>query len=137
MWLSLQHWEDRCRGQAVLVLSDNATVVSYIKKSGGTKSVTLCMRMFQLLSWCISRNIDLRARHIPGRLNVIADSLSRKGQLLHTEWTLCPEVFKWVKTLWDSPMIDLFATRWNNKLPTFVSPVPDPQAWAVDALSIS
>ena len=31
----------------------------------------------------------------------------------------------------------LFATRFNNKLPQFVSPVPDPQAWAVDALSLS
>ena len=29
------------------------------------------------------------------------------------------------------------ATRFNNKLPQFVSPVPDPQAWAVDALSLS
>nr|KAG5703999.1 hypothetical protein BaRGS_032088 [Batillaria attramentaria] len=37
---------------------------------------------------------------------------------------------------WERPQIDLFATRWNNKLPTFVSPVPDPTAWAVDALSI-
>ena len=33
--------------------------------------------------------------------------------------------------------MDLFATRFNNKLPQFVSPVPDPQAWAVDALSLS
>ena len=32
---------------------------------------------------------------------------------------------------------ELVATRFNNKLPQFVSPVPDPQAWAVDALSLS
>ena len=32
--------------------------------------------------------------------------------------------------------MDLFATRFNNKLVQFVSPVPDPQAWAVDALSL-
>ena len=30
--------------------------------------------------------------------------------------------------------IDLFATRFNHKLPKFVSPVPDRLAWAVDAL---
>ena len=30
--------------------------------------------------------------------------------------------------------VDLFATRFNNKLPQFVSPLLDPQAWAVDAL---
>ena len=32
--------------------------------------------------------------------------------------------------------VDLFATRFNNKLPLFVSPVPDPLATAVDALSL-
>ena len=33
--------------------------------------------------------------------------------------------------------MDLFATRFNHKLPSFVSPVPDQRAWAVDALSLS
>ena len=35
------------------------------------------------------------------------------------------------------PLLDMFATRWNHKLPPFVSPVPDPSAMAVDALSMS
>ena len=35
-----------------------------------------------------------------------------------------------------APQIDLFATRFNNKLPLFVSPVPDPRATAIDALSL-
>ena len=34
-------------------------------------------------------------------------------------------------------MTDLFATFENRKLPIFVSPIPDPRAMAVDALSIS
>lgn len=38
---------------------------------------------------------------------------------------------------WAMPMIHLFATRWNKQLPLFVSPIPDPLAWAVDALSFS
>ena len=33
--------------------------------------------------------------------------------------------------------MDLFATRFNHKLHRFVSPVPDPAAWDVDALSIT
>ena len=37
---------------------------------------------------------------------------------------------------WHQPQIDLFATRFNNKLPQFVSPVPDSLAVAVDALSL-
>ena len=35
-----------------------------------------------------------------------------------------------------APASDLFATRFNNKLPLFVSPVPDPLAAAVDALRL-
>ena len=33
-------------------------------------------------------------------------------------------------------MIDLFASTFNHRLPLYVSPVPDPQAHAIDALSI-
>ena len=53
------------------------------------------------------------------------------------EWSLHPEVFKAICSRWHQPQVDLFAIRFNNKLPQFVSPVPDPQAWAVDALSLS
>ena len=34
------------------------------------------------------------------------------------------------------PQIDLFAMRFNNKLVQYVSPVPDPQAWAIYALGL-
>ena len=37
---------------------------------------------------------------------------------------------------WDQPQVDLFATCFNHKLPQFVSSVPDPAAWAVDAVSL-
>ena len=68
---------------------------------------------------------------------MIADKLSRLGQTIQTEWSLHPEVFQAICSQWHQPQGDLFATRFNNKLPQFVSPVPDPQAWAVDALSLS
>ena len=80
--------------------------------------------------------MTLKARHIPGRQNVIADKLSRIGQTIQTEWSLLPEVFQAICSEWHRPQIDLFATRFNNKLPLFVSPVPDPQATTVDALSL-
>ena len=35
----------------------------------------------------------LRARHIPGRLNVAADKLSRHNQVIQTEWSLSQQVF--------------------------------------------
>ena len=88
-------------------------------------------------AWCTRKQVTLKARHIPGRLNVIADNLSRFGQTIQTEWSLHPEVFQALCSQWHQPQVDLFATRFNNKLPQFVSPVPVPQAWAVDALSLS
>ena len=38
---------------------------------------------------------------------------------------------------WHKPHVDLFATSFSKRLPLYVSPVPDPKAWAVDALSFS
>ena len=109
----------------------------YINKEGGKKSGSLCALLWRILSWCTRQQVTLRARHIPGRLNVIADKLSRLDQTIQTEWSLHPEVFQAVCSRWHQPQVDLFATRFNNKLPQFVSPVPDPQAWAVDPLSLS
>ena len=106
------------------------------QQRGGMKSGSLCALLWRILSWCTRQQVTLRARHIPGRLNVIADKLSRLGQTIQTEWSLHPEVFQAVCSRWHQPQVDLFATRFNNKLPQFVSPVPDPQAWAVDALSL-
>ena len=101
------------------------------------RSGSLCALLWRLLSWCNRRQIVLRARHIPGRLNVIADKLSRNKQVIQTEWSLLQEVFDHLCARWHAPQVDLFATRYNHKLPKFVSPVPDPQAWKVDALSLS
>ena len=58
------------------------------------------------------------------------------GQTIQTEWSLLPEVFQAICSRWHQPQIDLFATMLNNKLPLFVSLVPDPLATAVDALSL-
>ena len=88
------------------------------------------------MAWCHPRGIVLRARHIPGHLNVIPDKLSRHNQVIQTEWSLSQQVFNLLCLKWARPHVDLFATRFNHKLPKFVSPVPDATAWAVDALSL-
>ena len=61
----------------------------------------------------------------PRQLNVIADKLSRLGQTIQTEWSLHPEAFQAICSQWHQPKVDLFATRFNNKLPVCVtSPRP-------------
>ena len=134
--LALKRFERLCCNQIVLVCTDNTTVVSYINKEGGMKSGSLCALLWRLMLWCNQRQIVLRARHIPGHLNVIADKLSRLNQVIQTEWSLLPEVFAQICRRWHRPSVDLFATRFNHKLPRFVSPVPDRSAWEVDALSL-
>ncbi|MCG7867312.1 MAG: reverse transcriptase-like protein [Candidatus Thiodiazotropha taylori] len=136
VFLALKHFHNLLSNKCVMVASDNSSVVAYLKKQGGTHSPSLCTIVWDLLYWCKDRNISIRVRHIPGKLNVIADSLSRSNRVLPSEWNLNRDVANQIFSLWKTPQLDLFATRFNNLLPLFVSPVPDHRACAVDAMSI-
>ena len=56
--------------------------------------------------------------------------------VLNTEWALSHKVLRRVWATFFKLMVDLFATRFSKRLPLYVSPVPDPQVWEIDALSI-
>ena len=132
-FLALKEFQDLSSDKIVLLATDNTTALSYINMEGSAKHEVrpaLCSTMENL---DLVQQVTVKARHIPGWLNVVADKLSSLGQAIQTEWSLLPEVFQMI---WHRPQIDLFATRFNNKLPLFVSLVPDPLASAVDALSL-
>ena len=135
--LALRRLKDQCQDQTVLVATDNSTVVAYINKQGGTHSAEMCALLWKIMTWCHHYYITLKARHIPGCLNVIADLLSRSNQIQSTEWSLHPQVFKQICQKWFTPHVDLFATHLNHKFPLYVSPIPDPKAWDIDALNIN
>ena len=65
---ALQHWAPLLQGHQGMIAMDNSTVVSYINKQGGTCSPTLLRLTVELL---LTQNIIVRARHIPGCLNMI------------------------------------------------------------------
>ena len=109
--------------------TDNSTVVAYINKQGGTHSAEMCALLWKIMTWCHRYQITLKARHIPGCLNVMADLLSRSNQVQSTEWSLHPQVFKQICLKW--------FTCLNHKVPLYVSPVPDQNAWDIDALNIN
>ena len=67
----------------------------------------------------------------------MADLLSRSNQGQSTEWSLHPQVLKQICYKWFTPHVDLFATRLNHKLTLYVSPVPNQNAWDIDALNIN
>ena len=84
VFLALKEFQDLCSNNIVLVATDNTTVVAYINKEGGMKSGSLCALLWRILSWCTRKQVSLKARHIPSRLNVIADNVSRLGQTIAT-----------------------------------------------------
>ena len=137
VFLALKSFQNRILDKRVLIATDNATVVSYLNKQGGTHSWDMCLLVWRILAYCNPRNILIRARHIQGCLNVIADSLSRKDKIIQTEWSLHPQMFSRICKVWHTPMVDMFATKLNHKLPIYVSPVPDANAMNIDALNIS
>ena len=135
--LALQAFAVHIKGHSVLLATDNTTVAAYINKQGGTHSRTLCNLAVEAAEWCARNKVHLKARYLPGRLNALADCLSRKGAVVQTEWSLNQRVASQIFHVWGSPHIDLFATHLNRKLPLFVSPVLEPEAYATDALSLS
>ena len=120
----------------VAVLMDNTTALSYIRKQGGTVSKSLFQEARLLHLWAEERSILIKTCFVPGERNVVADSLSRAGQVLPREWTLNMAVCRQLWRLWGQPQVDLFATRDNCRLSIFVSPTIDVQAWATDAMLI-
>ena len=143
--LALRHFLPQVQGHVVQVYADNCTAVAYLQKQGGTVSWELFLLSRQILYWCKRNQIQVRARYIPGELNVRADALSRRPEnlakelqspkaVLATEWRIHPLVLPEIWRARHRPLVDLFATRDNAVLNLYYSPVPDPGALGVDAL---
>ena len=133
----LIHWEELITNQSLLLHVDNTTVLHHINKASGPRSPQLHQLCQDILVWCNLRGVTVKAAHIKGKLNVISDYMSRRGSIIPTEWSIHPLIVEKIKCTWaDQPQIDLFATKWNKKLPLYISPVPDPQALHTDALSV-
>ena len=71
------HWDPDLRGHKVTILSDNTSAVAYINHQGGTRSGALLSRTWNLLTRCEELEINLRATHLAGKENTVADALSR------------------------------------------------------------
>ena len=81
------------------------------------RSGSLCALLGRLLSWCQSRQIVLRARHIPGRLNVIEDKLSLHNQIIQMDWSLSQQVFNHLCSRWGRPQTGLRPNCLGRRLP--------------------
>ena len=61
----------------------------------------------------------MTAAHLPGKLSVMAD---RESRSIHDnmEWQQHPDLFAKLCEKWGKPEIDLFASRLNNQLETYI-----------------
>ena len=81
--------------------------------------------LWRIMTWCYHFKISVHARHIPGFLNVMANSLSRSTPIQSTEWSLHMQVLEWICQKRFTPHVDLFANCLDHKVPLYVYPVPD------------
>jgi ribonuclease HI len=120
----------------VQVYTDNTSVVAVLNRQGTVHSFSLQRLSYLLFEMLQASQLQVRAAHIPGVLNLQADILSRPNKIYSTEWSLDQAVFRWLCATFNfSPKIDVFATSANTQLPMYYSPVPDAQATGLDAFN--
>lgn len=119
----------------VRIYMDNTTSCAYISKFGG-RTLELDTMAREIWFWCMERHIFLSAAHVPGKDNCEADAESRTEND-DTEWSLDTNIFNTIRETFPELTVDLFASRLNNKLPKYVSRRPDPNAFAIDAFSLT
>ena len=87
VFLAFQAFTVHVQSRSILLATDNKTVAAHINKQGGTHSRTLCNLTMQVALWCVEHKVSLKARFLPGKLNILADCLSRKMKVVQTEWS--------------------------------------------------
>ncbi|XP_043470112.1 uncharacterized protein LOC122503582 [Leptopilina heterotoma] len=118
----------------ILLQTDNRTLVAYIRKEGGTKSLPLLNLTYNLLQLIDDLEITLTAAYLPGCYNGIADRLSRQRPL--PEWHLLPSATKQIFNKLGTPKVDYFASKKSRVVPCYVSrDMKDHQALFTDAFS--
>ena len=122
IFLSLSQAVHKVKNTTVLVSTDNTTVVAYIRHQGGTHSTELSEEVWSVLNLCFNHNIQLLVKHIPGRFNTLADRMSRVDKPISAEWSLNQEIANKVFQIMGFPLIDLFTTRLNHRLPFMCHP---------------
>lgn len=116
---SLQEFAHTMKNSTLLVQCDNKSAVAYLRKKGGTRSPALLKITQEIYRLVQQHNIYITANYIPGPLNSIADSLSRKK--MQPEWHLLARATSVIFQKWGEPKIDLMASANAHVVPSYVS----------------
>lgn len=76
IWEALKVLALSLLGRNVLILSDNSTIVAYLNKQVGTRSLALCHLAARTFKWVESNVFSLSAVHLKGKEHVVGDFLS-------------------------------------------------------------
>lgn len=74
--LAIHMWGHLWKNHSILFFTDNEALVSVINKQTSRVSEVMTMVRYMVLQ-CLQHNILFRAKHIPGKKNILADCLSR------------------------------------------------------------
>ena len=102
----------------VLIKTDISTRSSYLNKQGSCRSSILNDITKDIFLWATSKKISIVAAHLPGKLNVDADLLSRNFSH-ETKWMFDQNVFNKISRKLLKPEIDLMDSSSNTQLPNF------------------
>ncbi len=117
--LALGRLKGPLRGKHVLVRTDNTATVVYMNRQGGLRSRHMSQLACHLLLWSQKHLRSLRAIHVPGVLNRVADELSRAA--LPGEWRLHPQVVQLIWGEFGEAQVDLFASPETSHCQLFYS----------------
>lgn len=115
------------RDTNLLIRSDASTSVSYINRQGGRKPHLARPIILFLREMWFSRRIRIRAVHLAGIENKVADQLSRDKEAW-TEMELTWETWESIDGALGPHTIDAMASSINAKLPRFISWTPEAKA---------
>ena len=121
----------------IKVLTDNWTAVACINKFGTSISHECESVTKEIWQWASDSSIIwLYATHLP-EIQITEVVFESQKHEIHTEWQLKESLFHFISgELGFSSTIDLFATRINTQLGTFVSYRPDQDCVAANAFLI-
>ena len=116
-FLCLKFFCDNASNEHIHLFMDSTVALKYISKMGGRKPLLNSLAK-QIWEWCERRNIWISAFHIPGKLNVRADKLSRalrKKRNDDMEWALQQDIYDRISHRMGTCDIDLSASSKNHK----------------------
>ena len=129
----LNSFAPKLSGHRVKWFTDNQNVVRIVES--GSKKQHLQVIALSVFKTCLQQGIRLDMEWIPRSLNDKADYISRIQDF--DDWSVNPQFFSWIDSMWGPHSVDCFAHVDNTQLPKFYSRFWCPGATAVDAFTVN